>query len=94
MENVACPLCCEDRFSNQDLLKYHLLSLTTNIQCPFCGRQCDDINSLVVHLDKMCTDKDDIVDKVIHDNEMIVVYPDGMLMKILITILINFIYKL
>lgn len=84
MENVACPLCCEDRFSNQDLLKYHLLSLTTNIQCPFCGKQCDDINSLVVHLDKMCIDKEDQVEKVVHDNEMIVVYPDSKLMRMLI----------
>jgi len=76
MECVACPLCCEDKFSNQDLLKYHLLSLTTNIQCPFCGKQCDDINSLVVHLDKMCLDKDE-ADKTVQDDEMIVVYPDG-----------------
>ncbi|XP_060872886.1 zinc finger protein 675-like [Metopolophium dirhodum] len=77
MESVACPLCCEDRFSNQDLLKYHLLSLTTNIQCPFCGKQCDDINSLVVHLDKICNDKKEEVDKSMHENnEMIVVYPD------------------
>lgn len=79
MENVACPLCCEDKFSNQDLLKYHLLSLTTNIQCPFCGKHCDDINSLVEHLDKMCSDKED--EKPVNDNEMIVVYPYGKLKK-------------
>lgn len=79
MESVACPLCCEDRFSNQDLLKYHLLSLTTNIQCPFCGKQCDDINSLVMHLDKMCADKQDKYEKQVLDDEMIVVYPDGKL---------------
>ncbi|CAH1726667.1 unnamed protein product [Aphis gossypii] len=77
MESVACPLCCEDKFSNQDLLKYHLLSLTTNIQCPFCGKQCDDITSLVAHLDKICTDKEDEAEKSMQDNnEMIVVYPD------------------
>lgn len=79
MESVACPLCCEDKFSNQDLLKYHLLSLTTNIQCPFCGKQCDDINSLVEHLDNMCTDKKEKYEKPMIDDEMIVVYPDGKL---------------
>jgi len=77
MESVACPLCCKNTFSNQDLLKHHLLSLTTNIQCSFCGKQCDDINSLVMHLDKMCTDKHDEVEKAVNDEEVIVVYPDG-----------------
>lgn len=86
MESVACPLCCEDKFSNQDLLKYHLLSLTTNIQCPFCGKQCDDINSLVAHLDKMCSDKEeeDGEKPIVNDNEMIVVYPDGKLLVLIL----------
>lgn len=91
MESVACPLCCEDKFSNQDLLKYHLLSLTTNIQCPFCGKQCDDINSLVAHLDKMCSDKeeDDSEKPTVNDNEMIVVYPDGKLLVLILLVIVD-----
>lgn len=91
MESVACPLCCEDKFSNQDLLKYHLLSLTTNIQCPFCGKQCDDINSLVAHLDKMCSDKeeDDSEKPTVNDNEMIVVYPDGKLLILILLVIVD-----
>lgn len=51
---LVCPLCCDEEFSNQLSLRYHLLSITDNVYCPECCQRFDSILQLADHLDGMC----------------------------------------
>jgi hypothetical protein len=51
---LVCPLCCDEKFSNQLSLRYHLLSITDNVYCPECCQRFDSILQLADHLDGMC----------------------------------------
>lgn len=51
---LVCPLCCDEKFSNQLSLRYHLLSITDNVYCPDCCQRFDSILQLADHLDGMC----------------------------------------
>jgi hypothetical protein len=54
MGTLVCPLCCDEEFSNQLSLRYHLLSITDNVYCPECCQRFDSILQLADHLDGMC----------------------------------------
>jgi len=54
MGTLVCPLCCDEEFSNQLSLRYHLLSVTDNVYCPECSQRFDSILQLADHLDGMC----------------------------------------
>lgn len=54
MGTLVCPLCCDEEFSNQLSLRYHLLSITDNVYCPECCQRFDSILQLAEHLDGMC----------------------------------------
>ncbi|KAJ9579515.1 hypothetical protein L9F63_004834, partial [Diploptera punctata] len=54
MGTLICPLCCNEEFSNQLSLKYHLLSITDNMYCPECSKRFDSILQLANHLDGTC----------------------------------------
>jgi hypothetical protein len=54
MGTLVCPLCCDEEFSNQLSLRYHLLSITDNVYCPECSERFDSIHQLADHLDGMC----------------------------------------
>lgn len=52
-----CPLCCNESFSSQQLLRYHLLSIIDNLRCPVCSSRFDSIYELAKHLDGVCDPK-------------------------------------
>jgi hypothetical protein len=54
MGTLVCPLCCNEKFSNQLSLRYHLLSVTDNVYCPECNQRFDSILQLADHLNGMC----------------------------------------
>ncbi|XP_021942368.1 zinc finger protein 287-like isoform X2 [Zootermopsis nevadensis] len=54
MGTLVCPLCCDEEFSNQLSLRYHLLSITDNVYCPECSQRFDSILQLADHLDGTC----------------------------------------
>ena len=54
MGTLVCPLCCNEEFSSQLSLKYHLLSITDNMYCPECNTRFDSILQLANHLDGTC----------------------------------------
>jgi hypothetical protein len=54
MGTLVCPLCCNEKFSNQLSLRYHLLSITDNVYCPECDQRFDSILQLANHLNGMC----------------------------------------
>jgi hypothetical protein len=54
MGTLVCPLCCDEEFSSQLSLRYHLLSITDNVYCPECSQRFDSILQLADHLDGMC----------------------------------------
>ncbi|PNF16164.1 hypothetical protein B7P43_G01101 [Cryptotermes secundus] len=54
MGTLVCPLCCNEKFSNQLSLRYHLLSVTDNVYCPECSQRFDSILQLADHLNGMC----------------------------------------
>jgi hypothetical protein len=78
MGTLACPLCCNEQFSNQLSLRYHLLSVTDNVYCPECNQRFDSILQLADHLNGMCgkaeeyTETEDISEEermVLHESQ-------------------------
>lgn len=55
--NFDCPLCCNESFSSQQSLRYHLLSIIDNLRCSICTKRFDSIYELAKHLDGECVIK-------------------------------------
>lgn len=49
-----CPLCCNETFTSQQSLRYHLLSIIDNLRCTVCSSRFDTIYELAKHLDGEC----------------------------------------
>lgn len=49
-----CPLCCNETFTSQQSLKYHLLSIIDNLLCTICSSRFETILDLAKHLDEEC----------------------------------------
>ncbi|XP_066597849.1 zinc finger protein 555-like isoform X2 [Prorops nasuta] len=50
--SLACPMCCDETFSNLQSLKYHILSITDNLFCPGCSKRSESVMALIKHLDQ------------------------------------------
>ncbi|XP_058806231.1 zinc finger protein 90 [Phymastichus coffea] len=49
--SLICPMCCQETFSNLELLKDHLLNVMNNLYCPGCSEQIPSLSALIQHLD-------------------------------------------
>lgn len=54
---LDCPLCCNETFTSQQSLKYHLLSIIDNILCTICSSRFETIYELAQHLDENCRER-------------------------------------
>ncbi|KAJ9584896.1 hypothetical protein L9F63_020751 [Diploptera punctata] len=54
MGSLACPLCCTNKFANQQSLKQHLLEILKNVYCSQCDKNFETVLQFACHLDGMC----------------------------------------
>lgn len=55
---LACPLCCSETFPCHNSLKYHLLSINDNLNCPICKKKFEQVFELAIHIGKKCLECD------------------------------------
>lgn len=59
-EEYQCPLCCGEKFDSREALRYHLLSMSVNLNCPKCNLLCENgFSQLADHLAKDCGEEQD-----------------------------------